>query len=88
LSAVSVGALERGTRGRRRTARRSRCWRNALSLTESAREEFEAAARQNRAPADAAAESPTNLPSRLTSFVGRRREVAELERLVRGPRVW
>ena len=86
LSAVSVGALERGTRKapyRETVALLAR----ALSLTESAREEFEAAARQNRAPADAPAESPTNLPSRLTSFVGRRREVAELERLVRGARL-
>ncbi len=86
LSAVSVGALERGTR-RAPYRETVALLANALALSEPAREEFEAAARQNRTPGDAPAESPTNLPSRLTSFVGRRREVAEIEALVRASRL-
>jgi len=86
LSSVSVGALERGTRKApyRETVA---LLANALSLSPPAREEFEAAARQNRGPADEPAEAPSNLPSRLTSFVGRRREVADLEALVRSSRL-
>ncbi len=87
LSAVSVGALERGTRKApyRETVA---LLADALSLSEAQREEFEAAARQNRTPAaEAPAETPTNLPSRLTSFVGRRREIAEIETLVRSARL-
>ena len=56
LSAVSVGALERGTR-RAPYRETVALLANALALSDPAREEFEAAARQNRrAPADAPAE--------------------------------
>jgi predicted ATPase len=87
MSAVGVGALERGTR---RAPYRDTVilLADALALAGSERERFVAAAQRKRSRPRAdkratPAARPPALPVRLTSFVGREREVGEIAALLR-----
>ena len=85
MSAVGIGALERGDR---RTPQRETValLAKALGLSPSASTEFAAAAARSprRKPAvDAKASAGSdNLPPQLTSFIGRQREVGEIAALL------
>jgi len=84
MSAAAVSALERGAR-RAPYRETVSLLSDALGLSSAARAELEGAAerargRQPQAGADSSASH--NLPTRLTSFVGRDEEIAELQELL------
>ena len=84
LSEQGVGALERGSR---RAPYDDTAMRlaDALNLTDGLRSAFVEAAKRGRARSASPKSTQTtghNLPRQLTSFVGREREVAEIETLL------
>ena len=84
MSASAIGALERGAR---RAPYRDTValLAAALELTDVERAELEAVAdraRGRQSRTDAEPPEPPTLPTRLTSFLGRDREIAEIEALL------
>lgn len=77
LSARAISDLERGVK---RTPRRDTLSLliNALELSEAEREQFQRAVGSRAKRASKSAAAPSNVPARLTSFVGRQREIAGL----------
>ena len=77
LSARAISDLERGVK---RTPRRDTLSLliNALELSEAEREQFQRAVGSRAKRASKSAAAPSNVPARLTSFVGRQREMAGL----------
>src|SRR3984957_4513979 len=85
ISVAAVGSLERGIR---RAPHRDTValLAEALSLSGLEKAGFETAAehaRARRARADATAPADGNLPTRLTTFVGRDNEIVEIEALLK-----
>jgi predicted ATPase/DNA-binding XRE family transcriptional regulator len=84
ISAAAVGSLERGIR---RAPHRETValLAEALSLSGPEKASFETAAEHARARARADPTAPAhgNLPTRLTTFVGRDNEIAEIEALLK-----
>jgi len=89
MSASAIGALERGAR-RAPYRETVALLADALGLSPAERIEFEGGAERERGrKARPRAEMPAthNLPSRLTSFVGREKEIAEIQDLSRAQRL-
>jgi predicted ATPase/DNA-binding XRE family transcriptional regulator len=89
MSASAIGALERGVR-RAPYRETIALLAGALVLTDAERAELEEAAERARGRhrrVEAEAPRPHNLPTRLTSFVGRDDEIAELKALLEGHRL-
>ena len=86
VSADEISALERGTR---RAPQRATLGLliTALGLGDNARSEIEAAAKIARARRRRTRQIGNNLPTQLTSFVNREREVAEIKKLLHSVRL-
>jgi len=89
MSASAIGALERGAR---RAPYRDTValLATALELSDVERAELDAAADRGRGRQsrnDTTSTAPHNLPTRLSSFLGRDREIAEIEALLENHRL-
>jgi predicted ATPase/Tfp pilus assembly protein PilF len=86
MSAGGISVLERGVRrGPNRDTLAQLA--DALALSAGDRERFEAAAAQHPRRRKPTAAVPHNLPAKLTSFIGRVKEIGEIAGLVRGRRL-
>jgi len=89
VSAAAIGALERGER-RAPYRETVALLADALGLSTTERAEFESAAGRARGRGQRAGAEPRtahNLPVRLTSFVGRDNEIAEIKELLESRRL-
>ncbi len=78
LSVDAISLLERGER-RRPYRYTMQSLADALGLSQPERIRFETAARMNAVEAEAHGNEPTDLPSQLTPFIGREREVEKVQ---------
>jgi predicted ATPase/DNA-binding XRE family transcriptional regulator len=78
LSVDAISLLERGER-RRPYRYTMQSLADALGLSQPERIRFETAARMNAVQAEAHGNEPTDLPSQLTPFIGREREVEKVQ---------